>query len=187
MLKQAPSRQETPRQTASPRRNEAATGPGATGSLAIAVGGMGCASCVGRVEKAVRSVPGVADASVNLATGQAHVTVSDRGGDLSAVVEAIRRVGYEPAAETVELAVRDMSCASCVGRVERALASVPGVIGANVNLATGKATVRIVRDAVTTGALIAAVGRASYAVEAVGDAPDLLPPSPSRWSTRWPC
>src|SRR5512134_2124516 len=119
MLTQASDRPTTPgqtipRQMMPARRDDAATG--AAVSLAIPVEGMSCASCVGRVEKAIRAVPGVADASVNLATGRAQVTFSDAGRDLAAVVDAIRRVGYESAAETVELAVRDMTCASCVGR-----------------------------------------------------------------------
>ncbi|PMY95057.1 hypothetical protein C1X24_27255, partial [Pseudomonas sp. FW305-124] len=60
----------------------------------IPVLGMTCASCVGRVEKAIRAVPGVEAASVNLAAERAHVELRDRG-QTSAVVEAIRKAGYE--------------------------------------------------------------------------------------------
>ncbi|MCD2516385.1 heavy metal translocating P-type ATPase [Massilia sp. G4R7] len=61
----------------------------APGVLRIA--GMTCASCVGRVEKALRAVPGVTDASVNLATEKASV----RGGDPEALLAAVRAAGYE--------------------------------------------------------------------------------------------
>ncbi len=64
----------------------------------VAVDGMSCASCVGRVEKAIRKAPGVAEASVNLATGRAEVTFADGSvgaGDVAAVADAIRRAGYE--------------------------------------------------------------------------------------------
>lgn len=61
---------------------------------------------------------------------------------------------------TIELAVSGMSCAACVGRVERALGAVPGVEQASVNLATQRATVR---GAASGQALLAAIERAGYA------------------------
>jgi copper ion binding protein len=117
--------------------------------LTLPIEGMTCASCVGRVERALAAVPGVESASVNLATERAEVRLSAAvaRADLVAAVEA---VGYDvpapaiPAAPagSVELAVEGMTCASCVGRVERALRAVPGVEEASVNLATERATVR---------------------------------------------
>jgi heavy metal translocating P-type ATPase len=64
-------------------------------TVSVAVDGMSCASCVGRVEKAIRAVPGVADAAVNLATGRAEVTFSADEADAGAVADRIRRAGYE--------------------------------------------------------------------------------------------
>jgi P-type Cu+ transporter len=58
----------------------------------LAVEGMTCASCVGRVEKALKRVPGVADAAVNLATERAHVT--GHGIDAEALVAAVDRTGF---------------------------------------------------------------------------------------------
>ena len=107
------------------------------------VTGMTCASCVGRVEKALAKVPGVQSASVNLATERAMVHLE--GGqavDLSALTAAVSQAGYAVPERTTELAVEGMTCASCVGRVERALRKVPGVSEASVNLATERATVR---------------------------------------------
>ena len=54
-----------------------------------------------------------------------------------------------------------MHCASCVARVERALAAVPGVLGAGVNLATGRATVTLSRP-LAVGPLLEAVRRAGF-------------------------
>ncbi len=59
----------------------------------LRIGGMTCASCVGRVEKALRAVPGVLDASVNLATEKATV----HGGDPARLAAAVRDAGYEAA------------------------------------------------------------------------------------------
>ena len=68
-------------------------------SFELAVQGMTCASCVGRVEKALRAVPGVTDVTVNLATERATVDASAGITD-SALVAAIARAGYEARALT---------------------------------------------------------------------------------------
>jgi Cu+-exporting ATPase len=128
--------------------------------IEIPVLGMTCASCVGRVERAISAVPGVASAAVNLAAERAHVELA-QGGQAQAVVEAIRKAGYEPLERTVDLNVEGMTCASCVGRVERALKGVPGVLDASVNLATERAQVRMLEGA-DLAALPAAVAKAGY-------------------------
>lgn len=142
--------------------------------IEIPVVGMTCASCVGRVEKAIASTPGVAAASVNLAAERAHVELTPEG-DVAAVVEAIRKAGYEPLDRTIELKIGGMTCASCVARVEKALKSVPGVLDAQVNLATERVHVRALAGGAETPALIAAVAAAGYSAEPVGSeaAPDL--------------
>ncbi|MBT9472959.1 MAG: heavy metal translocating P-type ATPase [Pseudomonadota bacterium] len=141
--------------------------------LEIPVLGMTCASCVGRVEKAIAAVPGVAKASVNLAAERAHVEFG-AGGDTGAVVEAIRKAGYEPLAREVDLKIGGMTCASCVSRVERALKAVPGVLTASVNLATERAHISALASAAELPALIAAVEKAGYEAQTVGEAtPDL--------------
>jgi len=128
-------------------------------SLSLPIEGMSCASCVGRVETALRRVEGVASVAVNLATERAEIHANP-AVDRVALVRAVEAAGYAVRASTLELAVEGMSCASCVGRVERALAAVPGVLEASVNLATERARVRGVADA---GALLAAIEKAGYA------------------------
>ncbi|QYF95610.1 heavy metal translocating P-type ATPase [Massilia sp. PAMC28688] len=60
----------------------------------LQVGGMSCASCAGRVEKALRAVPGVADATVNLATERATVLSQGRALDPGALIAAVEKAGY---------------------------------------------------------------------------------------------
>ncbi len=128
--------------------------------MSLVIEGMTCASCVGRVERALAKVEGVGSVSVNLATERAEVRPSGNGAvDRAALLQAIEQAGYEVAAQTVELSVEGMTCASCVGRVERALLAVPGVAEAAVNLATERATVRGVAG---HDALLAAIGKAGY-------------------------
>ncbi|MFL5216974.1 MAG: heavy metal translocating P-type ATPase [Microvirga sp.] len=138
-----------------------------TDTIDIPIQGMSCASCVNRVEKAIRSVEGVTAANVNLATERAHVEFAPAEADPAAVAEAIRAAGYEPSDSTVELKIVGMTCASCVSRVEKALKRVSGVLEANVNLATERASIRYLGGPDMLGRLIEAVERTGYEAEAI--------------------
>ena len=141
--------------------------PGLSARITLDVTGMTCASCVGRVERALKAVPGVAAASVNLATERAEITGS--GLDRAALVKVVEDAGYDVASPPVDLAIEGMTCASCVARVERALQAVPGVTGATVNLATERAHVAGLADAAALIGAIEAVGYdARLAVSALG-------------------
>ncbi len=135
--------------------------PGSTRRLGLRVTGMNCASCVRRVERAAAAVHGVQEVTVNLATERASIVAAPglRAADL---VEALGEAGYPVVEDSIDLAISGLSCASCVGRVERALLGVPGVIAAAVNLATERARVRVVDDMAGPGDLVAAVTAAGY-------------------------
>ncbi len=133
-------------------------------SASIPVEGMTCASCVSRVEKAIRAVPGVTEASVNLATEHADVRF-DASAKPADIVKAIENAGYGAAEDTIELTIEGMTCASCVARIEKALKTVPGVTEANVNLATERASVRVTKGIATAAALEEAVRVAGYAAK----------------------
>jgi P-type Cu+ transporter len=77
---------------------------------------------------------------------------------------------------TIRLDIGGMTCASCSGRVERALGKVPGVVSATVNLATERATVEI-QPAADPQALVAAVEAAGYTAAPVPDVVDATPPA----------
>ncbi len=136
--------------------------------LSLPVEGMTCASCVGRVERALKQVRDVHSTAVNLATERADITFTGLDAPLAAV-RAIEGVGYTVPEATTELAIQDMTCASCVGRVEKALAKIPGVLEAAVNLATERARVRYVAGVVSTADLEAAVQQAGYKARRVSD------------------
>ncbi|MDF3846669.1 heavy metal translocating P-type ATPase [Achromobacter denitrificans] len=129
-------------------------------AVSLPIEGMTCASCVGRVEKALKAVPGVNKASVNLATERADITFEGKP-DVAAAVQAVQKAGYAVAETTMELSVAGMTCASCVGRVEKALKAVPGVSSATVNLATERASITAA-GGVSASALIQAVAKAGY-------------------------
>ncbi|MGY9049848.1 MAG: heavy metal translocating P-type ATPase [Rhodobacterales bacterium] len=129
--------------------------------LSLQVEGMSCASCVGRVEKALNALPGVSNAEVNLATETARVF---HDGSVYAVtlIDTLDKAGYPARVAETTIDITEMSCASCVGRVEKALNALPGVIRAEVNLATGRATVRYAEGAVTPSDIAATSTKAGY-------------------------
>lgn len=143
-----------------PTRQEQTSAP----VISLPIEGMSCASCVGRVEKALAGVEGVGSVSVNLATERADIHPAG-AVDRQALVRAVEAAGYQVPSMVTDLVIDGMSCASCVARVENALKTVPGVSDAVVNLATERATVRGAADA---QALVAAVASVGYTARPIG-------------------
>ncbi len=133
-------------------------------SVYLSIDNMHCASCVGRVEKTFNTIAGVRDVSVNLAAETASFSIESPSqiGDVGAALVA---AGYPPRTASVTLHVDAMHCASCVGRVEKALLAVPGTVKASVNLAAESATVEYLEGAVTTRDVIEASNDAGYAAK----------------------
>lgn len=127
----------------------------------ISLSGMTCASCVGRAERIISGIDGVSDVAVNLATETA--TFSGDAKTLPLIAERLSAAGYPVRENRVRLRVDGMTCASCVGRVERVLAAQTGVRDASVNLATQTASVTIMDGAITPVALAEAVSNAGFA------------------------
>ena len=125
----------------------------------LPISGMTCASCAGRVERALRKVPNVANATVNLASEQARIEAP--ANSLEQLLAAVTGAGYQVPSERLELAIAGMTCASCVGRVERALAQLPGVLRVSVNLATEQALLQVT-PGLDAQSLLQAVAKAGY-------------------------
>jgi copper ion binding protein len=132
--------------------------------ITIPVTGMTCASCVRRVERALSKQKGVAEASVNFAAEKASVTYESAATSPEELIGAIQDAGYGADVRDTTFGVTGMTCASCVRRVERALEKVPGVLEANLNLATEKATVGYIAGVVEPRDLERAVEDAGYGV-----------------------
>ena len=106
----------------------------------LLVNGMSCASCVGRIERKLSTLPGVTAVNANLVTQEVTVTAKPLV-PAEQIIHTLKQLGFEPKPAQLELAIEGMSCASCVRRIENALLAVPGVIHANVNLATQQAQI----------------------------------------------
>lgn len=131
----------------------------------LPISGMSCASCVGKVEKALGAIEGV-QASVNFAAEKAEVIVPAGIGSAD-LEQALAGLGYNSRYEQFELNIIGMHCASCVGKVEKALAVLPGVVKATVNLANEKAYVKALAGNVDMSLLLKTVKDSGYQAQAV--------------------
>lgn len=125
---------------------------------------MHCASCVNRIEKVLAKQPSVAKASVNLATEQASVEFTT-APDPQAIINAIEKAGFGVRQYQQQLSLGGMHCASCVTRIEKVLQKQPGVIRAQVNLATEQA--RVISTEPLNTELIAAIERAGFTAQLI--------------------
>ncbi len=150
--------------TETPQRTGADRGP--SGLVTLPVTGMTCASCVAHVGHALKEVPGVDEVTVNLATEKATVRVRP-GADVTSLIHAVEDAGYGVKTEQVTLNVGGMTCAACVAHIESALRGVAGVLAANVNLATERATVKYVPGLSSIADLRKAIEDSGYSVTGV--------------------
>lgn len=132
-------------------------------TLTLPVTGMTCANCVATVERSVGKLEGVKEVSANFATDRVTLVYDDSLVKPEAVIERIRKAGYDVPQETIELPITGMTCANCALTVGRALKKVEGVLEADVNFATERALVKIAAG-VPREALVAAVEKAGYGV-----------------------
>ena len=133
--------------------------------IAFPVEGMTCAACVIHVENALRQVPGVRQAAVNLATESASVELDDAAPPAEAIRAAVAGAGYRLGTQSLSLNVGGMTCAACVIHVEHALQDAPGVVQASVNLAVERAAVEFVPGLTGLDAMRRAVEQAGYTIE----------------------
>ncbi len=130
--------------------------------LELGIEGMTCASCSARVERTLGKLPGISQATVNLATERASIRYDEQTLGPAAILKAISEVGYTPVTDEYEIGIGGMTCASCSARVERALNKLPGVIAASVNLATERATVRYVPASLSPDDIARAIEDSGY-------------------------
>lgn len=105
--------------------------------------GMHCAACASKIDTALNQKNGVNEANVNLALEKAYITFDPQIVTKNQLIEAVRDSGYDATSEMTKTIIRigGMTCASCSQTIEKALSKTPGIIEANVNLATEKAVV----------------------------------------------
>ncbi len=133
-----------------------------TQKLTVNVVGMTCAACSARIEKSLNKLEGVDTANVNLLANKATVEFDPAVTSKDIIVKTIEKTGYEVPLTKEVLLVEGMTCAACSTRVEKMLSRVEGVVKANVNLSSNKATVEFPSGLIDEKTLIAAVEKAGY-------------------------
>lgn len=135
-------------------------------SQVLSIRGMTCAACAQRIEKTVRKLPGIGQASVNLASEKLFVEYDPGTLPLTSIKEAVTKIGYEVVEKTdtanITIPIGGMTCAACAQRVEKAVGKLDGVTTVSVNFATEKATVAYNPQQVRVSVIKNAIEKAGY-------------------------
>ena len=131
--------------------------------IALPITGMTCANCAANIERVVKRMDGVADASVNFAAESAALSFDSRKLQLQDVVEKIHQSGFGVTTTSVEMPVTGMTCANCAANIERSLSKkVSGVLKASVNFASERVFVEYVPGALDVGEIVEAIEKAGF-------------------------
>ena len=107
----------------------------------LKISGMHCATCAITIEESLSGLDHVSKVRVNFGTDSAHVEFDPSKITLKEIEQVVKSAGYEVINREATIRVGGMMCATCVQTIEAALRALPGVVLANVNLATEKAYV----------------------------------------------
>ncbi len=128
----------------------------------IRVAGMTCVMCVKAVENAVRELPGVFDAQVNLGKETTTVEWDREKTHLPDIEKAITDAGYQVIDEKRGIKIGGMTCVMCAGAIEKAIGAIEGVVAASVNLGAEKVQVTYNPGLVSPSDIRHAVEEAGY-------------------------
>ena len=108
--------------------------------LLLALEGLHCINCVGKVEKVLGAHPGVLSAKVNLTKKQARLKVDSSSFEVEPALAELQESGFtgrllgSSANTELILGIEGLHCINCVGKVEKVLQAQPGVVSAKVKL-----------------------------------------------------
>jgi Cu+-exporting ATPase len=132
-------------------------------NLSLPVTGMSCANCAANIERSLKKLSGIQEASVNFASEKASVRFDPGQIDIKAVVDNVERAGYGVVTQHLELPITGMTCANCAANIERALKKkLRGVTQASVNFASERAAVDFIPDVVSIDGIVTAIEKAGY-------------------------
>ncbi|MEC3840004.1 heavy metal translocating P-type ATPase [Bacillus amyloliquefaciens] len=133
--------------------------------MTIQVGGMTCAACASRIEKGLKRMDGVNEASVNLALETSNISYQPDKIEASAIKDKIEKLGYHVVTEKADFQIEGMTCAACANRIEKRLNKIEGVESAPVNFALETVTVEYNPKEVTPKELKETVAKLGYRLE----------------------
>jgi len=129
----------------------------------LPITGMTCANCAANIERGVKKLKGVADASVNFAAENAAVSFDPQQLQLRDVVEKIHKSGFGVTTAKITMPVTGMTCANCAANIERALnKKTAGVVSAAVNFATERVSVEYIPGVLNLDEIVVAIEKAGF-------------------------
>ncbi len=140
-----------------------------TKQVSLPVTGMTCANCSLTVERNLKRLEGVQDASVNLATERASVIYDPSVVKEGQFLALIRDIGYDVPLARAELPITGMTCANCARTIERTLGRLDGVVSATASFASERAAVEYLPGVVSLAAIQQAIRDVGYDVIVAGE------------------
>jgi Cu+-exporting ATPase len=130
--------------------------------LDLPVIGIHCPSCTITIEKAVKQLDGVVQVNCNAATEKLNVAYDPKVLSLQEVSKAVKSAGYSVGSSRMRAGIEGMSCASCVEKIENALAKTPGVLSASVDLGSQEAIIDYLPEKTGKAAIHKAISSTGY-------------------------
>ncbi|QIZ08360.1 cadmium-translocating P-type ATPase [Priestia megaterium] len=131
----------------------------------LQIAGMTCAACAVRIEKGLKKIDGVEDASVNFALEKSKVTFDPSKANVNQLKEKVQSLGYKVMSEKAEFDISGMTCAACANKIEKRLNKLNGVQIATVNFALESALVEYNPDEVSVPDMKDAIRKLGYRLE----------------------
>ncbi|USK34984.1 heavy metal translocating P-type ATPase [Bacillus sp. F19] len=131
----------------------------------LQIAGMTCAACAVRIEKGLKKIDGVEDASVNFALEKSKVIFDPSKSNVNQIKEKVESLGYKVVSEKAEFDISGMTCAACANKIEKRLNKVNGVQNATVNFALESALVEYNPDEVSIVDMKEAIKKLGYRLE----------------------
>ena len=135
--------------------------------IELPIDGMTCAACALRIEKNLNKLSGV-KATVNFANEKAHIIYDAAQINTDKLINTVEKAGFHITPQTVQLQLRNMTCAACANHIEKALNKLPSVT-ATVNFATETARISFIPGLASIDDLIAAVTDAGYEANEISE------------------
>ncbi|MBX9971417.1 heavy metal translocating P-type ATPase [Cytobacillus firmus] len=131
----------------------------------LQIAGMTCAACAVRIEKGLKKIDGVEDASVNFALEKSKVTFDPSKANVNQLKEKVQSLGYKVMSEKAEFDIRGMTCAACANKIEKRLNKLNGIQTATVNFALESGLVEYNPDEVSVSDMKEAIEKLGYRLE----------------------
>ena len=131
--------------------------------VTLPITGMTCANCAMNIERGVKTLYGVTDASVNFASEQAAISFDPKALNIKDLVDNIHSSGFTVPTTKIELPITGMSCANCAANIEQALyKKTTGIVAASVNFATERLTAEYLSGVTSVNDMVSVIQKAGY-------------------------